>query len=430
MNVMHLTDDIIAIAKSKSQEQVTEFHLIVALLNNKDINFDGWEIALESAKSQISVSGTAISTPEVPDHITDLISKCTSTPKATEIAAELCETFLSESPSEVFVLENYATTSNEDQIIDETKTASEEIDETLGAVAASPKSPPNISNKTLEDVLKEFDLMVGMEAIKQQILNLVNLHQLNSRRIEEGLDGVPVGLHLVFTGNPGTGKTTVARLVAELYRALGLLPKGHLVETQRSELVAGYLGQTAIQVQEVFKKAKGGILFIDEAYSLAQGRFNDYGDEAITTLVKLMEDNRDNTAVIAAGYQEEMEYFITANPGLKSRFQHYVGFKDYDENELLAIFKLEASKYDIPVSEEVIMRLEDYFSSLSADLRNGNGRLVRNTFEEMYANMAMRFNEDGVITNEELKSGFEPEDVPVFVATKQRKVGFTVDKDD
>ena len=418
MNVKYLTDDVVAIAKSKSQEQVTEFHLIVALLKNKDINFDGWEIALESAKSQISVSGSAISTPEVPDHITDLISKCTSTPKATEIVTELCIIHLEEFPS------------TEVQKLTETKTASKEFDETSGAVAASPKSPPKISNKTLEDVLKEFDLMVGMEAIKQQILNLVNLHKLNTRRIEEGLDAVPVGLHLVFTGNPGTGKTTVARLVAELYRSLGLLPKGQLVETQRSELVAGYLGQTAIQVEAVFKKAKGGILFIDEAYSLAQGNHNDYGDEAITTLVKLMEDNRDNTAVIAAGYQEEMEYFITANPGLKSRFQHYVGFKDYDEKELLSIFKLEASKYDIPVSDEVTMKLEDYFSSLSADLRNGNGRLVRNTFEEMYANMAMRFNEDGVITNEELKSGFEPEDVPVFVATKQRKVGFTVDKDD
>ena len=418
MNVKSLTDDVIAIAKSKSQEQVTEFHLIIALLKNKNINFDGWEIALESAKSKISVSGSAISNPEVPIHITDLISKCTSTSKATEVVAELCKIHLEEYPS------------TEGQIITETKTASKEFNETIGAAAASPKSPPKISNKTLEDVLKEFDLMVGMEAIKQQILNLVNLHQLNTRRIEEGLDAVPVGLHLVFTGNPGTGKTTVARLVAELYRALGLLPKGHLVETQRSELVAGYIGQTAIQVEEVFKKAKGGILFIDEAYSLAQGSFNDYGGEAITTLVKLMEDNRDNTAVIAAGYQEEMEYFITANPGLKSRFQHYVGFKDYDENELLAIFKLEASKYDIPVSEEVIMRLEDYFSSLSADLRNGNGRLVRNTFEEMYANMAMRFNEDGVITDEELKSGFEPEDVPIFVPTKQRKVGFTVERDD
>ena len=210
--------------------------ILVAVKRVIDYNV---QVRVKEDNTGVVTDNVKMSTNPPDDNAIEEAVKIKESGKATEVVAELCKIHLEEYPS------------TESQIITETKTASKEFNETIGAAAASPKSPPKISNKTLEDVLKEFDLMVGMEAIKQQILNLVNLHQLNTRRTEEGLDAVPVGLHLVFTGNPGTGKTTVARLVAELYRALGLLPKGQLVETQRSELVAGYLGQTAIQVQEV-----------------------------------------------------------------------------------------------------------------------------------------------------------------------------------
>lgn len=418
ISVEALTDSAVSLAKSKSHDEVTVFHLLSALLNNSSVNPEGWEAALSVAEKKISTSGTSISQPEIPDEILGYINKCSNIDLATEIANELINEYIQDSDfADTATTESGASTQT---IREEASQSSEEKNQQPAA-----KGPA----RTLEEVLQEFDNLVGMEEIKEQILSLTNLHQLNSRRIEEDLDPVPVGLHLVFTGNPGTGKTTVARLVAELYKSLGLLPKGQLVETQRSDLVAGYVGQTAIQVEKVFKKAIGGILFIDEAYSLAQGGYNDFGDEAITTLVKLMEDNREKTAVIAAGYKEEMEYFITANPGLKSRFQHYVGFKDYNENELLSIFELETAKYNIPLTDPVREGLLEYFSSLPEDQRNGNGRLVRNTFEEMYSKMAIRFNEDGVITNEELVSGFEIEDIPSFTHEKKRRVGFTIEQD-
>ena len=309
ISIESLTDSTISLAKSKSHEEVNVFHLLSVLLSHNLINPEGWEGALDIAKRQIETSGSSISQPQISEETLGYINKCSNTDLAIEVANELIKDYIQDSDfADIGSSESEA----------RTQTIREEATQDSTRVEQQPVSKGPV--RTLEEVLQEFDNLIGMEDIKEQILSLINLHQLNSRRIEEDLDPVPVGLHLVFTGNPGTGKTTVARLVADLYKTLGLLPKGQLVETQRSDLVAGYVGQTAIQVEKVFKKAVGGILFIDEAYSLAQGGYNDFGDEAITTLVKLMEDNRNRTAVIAAGYKEEMEYFINANPASNRAF--------------------------------------------------------------------------------------------------------------
>ena len=201
---------------------------------------------------------------------------------------------------------------------------------------------------------------------------------------------MPVGLNLVFTGSPGTGKTTVARLVAEVYRTLNLLPRGHLVEVHRADLVAGYVGQTALQVERIVNNALGGVLFIDEAYALASSGQHDYGSEAVSTLVKLMEDKRDKLAVIVAGYPAPMESFIRSNPGLRSRFQRFVHFPDYNVDDLDRIFSLMASNYEIELADGVTERVRNVIEESSSEVRAGNARFVRNLLETAYGRMAAR----------------------------------------
>ncbi|MCL4488606.1 MAG: AAA family ATPase [Chloroflexi bacterium] len=247
-------------------------------------------------------------------------------------------------------------------------------------------------NRPLEELLQELNSLVGLDAIKGEIGELVNFLKIQQMRKASGLPVVEVSLHSVFYGNPGTGKTTVARLMSAIYRALNILSKGHLIETDRAGLVAGYVGQTALKVTDVVKSALGGVLFIDEAYSLTSGSGMDYGGEAIATLLKLMEDHRDDLVVIVAGYTEKMDDFVNSNPGLRSRFTKFFHFDDYNPQQLTAIVRHLADKEGYAVSPEAAVKLQKAFEQAYAnrDATFGNARLARNIFEEAISNQANR----------------------------------------
>ena len=249
------------------------------------------------------------------------------------------------------------------------------------------------NSDNLEGCLGELYDLTGLRAVKEEITNLVNLTRVQQIRASHGFSNADVSLHLVFAGNPGTGKTTVARILAKIYRALGILQTDNLVEVDRSGLVAGYVGQTAIKTKEVIDSAIGGVLFIDEAYALTPDHSdNDYGKEAIDTLLKAMEDHRDELVVIVAGYTELMGKFIESNPGLKSRFNRYINFEDYAPEELLEIFHKQASKNDYVIAPECDDILLEFFSNMQkrsiADF--GNARGARNMFEKAITAQAAR----------------------------------------
>ncbi len=239
---------------------------------------------------------------------------------------------------------------------------------------------------TLEKMLHDLNEMVGLSQVKKEVESLTKLVQYNKMREEQGLVAQSLSLHLVFTGNPGTGKTTVARFVAQIYKELGLLSKGQLIETDRAGLVAGYVGQTAIKTKEVISSAIGGVLFIDEAYTLL-GEGNDFGQEAIDTLLKEMEDHRDDLVVIVAGYTDEMKSFIHSNPGLESRFNRYLEFDDYTPQEMYGILQNMCEKNQYTIADGAQEILEDYFKSTSSS-KIGNGRGVRNIFEKLVTSHA------------------------------------------
>ncbi|MGP1403876.1 MAG: AAA family ATPase [Catonella sp.] len=247
--------------------------------------------------------------------------------------------------------------------------------------------------KRLDKLVGELEALVGLEEVKNEVHSLINLINIRQLRKKKGLPSPDMSYHMVFTGSPGTGKTTVARLIASIYKELGVLSKGGLVEVDRSGLVAGYVGQTALKVTEVINKALGGVLFIDEAYSLSSpGASNDFGGEAIDTLVKLMEDHRDDLVVIVAGYTKEMNEFLQTNTGLISRFNKFIEFKDYNEDDLIAIMYSMAEKMEMKLEDKAVEKLRAYISGMNEGTKRifGNARGIRNLFEKMLVGQANR----------------------------------------
>lgn len=269
------------------------------------------------------------------------------------------------------------------------------------------------SNESLEEALDELYDLIALNEVKTEVSTLMNFVKVQNMRKETGLKSPQLSYHLVFTGNPGTGKTIVARIIAKLYKHLGVLSSGHFIETDRSGLVANYTGQTATKTSALIDSALNGILFIDEAYSLIGQNMDDFGNEAVSTLLKRMEDDRENLVVIIAGYPEEMHRFLDANPGLRSRFSRYIHFPDYNPDEMMEIFQYNCRKLEYELPEMSLNKLHHIFINAYAnkDKHFGNGRFVRNLFEKAIENQANRIASAPDITREMLLT-IEEQDLP------------------
>ena len=270
------------------------------------------------------------------------------------------------------------------------------------ATAPSPSTtaPAPLKRKSLEELLSELDALIGLERVKREIHRQVELLRVEKLRTDAGLKSPTITHHLVFTGNPGTGKTTVARLVSGIYAALELLSQGQLIEVDRSELVAGYLGQTAVKTAEVVATAVGGVLFIDEAYSLTGDQ---YGTEAVDTLVKEMEDRRDDLVVIVAGYPAPMLAFVAANPGLASRFRTTIQFDDYTDDEMVEILTTLANDSDYELTTDAVAHFRELLTKTPRGSTFGNGRFSRNTLEAAIGAHAWRLRDVEAPTKEQLR---------------------------
>lgn len=272
-------------------------------------------------------------------------------------------------------------------------------------ICDSNKENDELDSRTLNELLEELNSLVGLEKVKEQVNNLITYQTVQKLRRSRGFNSVKGTLHLAFVGNPGTGKTTVARIVGHIYKQIGLLSKGHFVEVSRTDLIAGYQGQTALKVKKVIEDAKGGVLFIDEAYSITENENSDsYGRECLTELTKALEDYRDDLVVIVAGYTEPMIKFFESNPGLKSRFNTFIEFDDYSSDELLSIVESICNDNCYTLSEGLRTKLESYFRAEleKKDEHFANGRLARNVYDDLVMAHAKRIIGIDNPTDEEL----------------------------
>jgi ATP-dependent Clp protease ATP-binding subunit ClpA len=393
-----IEDSAVGIAKGHDHGEVSELHILRALL------------------TKFGTAGSGVTNKDVDNKLDQLKSAPSSVIAISAEAATVLSRVGNEEPAGIIadlVTKHFGVVATAKLSMAQSPTES--------MAQATPAS--EVTAETLQKAMSELNSLIGLDGVKDQIAKLMNMHEANNIREKQNLPRIPVGLHLVFTGSPGTGKTTVARIVAQMYQAIGLLPGGQLVEVDRSTLVAGYVGQTALKVQEAINKARGGVLFIDEAYALSADRGAGYGDEAISTLVKAMEDQRDSLAIIVAGYHEPMQEFIASNQGLKSRFQNTIPFADYKTSELLDIFKVIASGYKITLTDQVLEAVEKYFDEVKPSGDMGNARYVRNLFEKMYLNLSNRAASDGNIELHELVE-FGIEDIPAPDGVKKPTIGF------
>ena len=289
----------------------------------------------------------------------------------------------------------------------EKKTEGNAPKESVGTAAGRgiPDAPQTETDppEKIEDLVKELESYIGLESVKQEVKNLINMVKVHKMRKENGLPVEDLSLHMVFSGNPGTGKTTVARIMARIYRSLGILSKGTLVEVDRSGLVAGYVGQTALKTKKVIEKALGGVLFIDEAYALNGGSENDFGQEAIDTVLKAMEDHREDLVVIVAGYTELMEDFIHSNPGLESRFNRFLLFEDYSLGEMMGIFRMRCDKGQYTLDADAEAAVRQFITEENTHPETfGNARGVRNLYERILVQQANRLAELETVTKDDL----------------------------
>ncbi len=404
-----LRDGAVAAAKAWSHGAVEPRHVAyaIALRFRHDPRVAAW---LERTRRDLEPRGTALEVPGLTEEAEKMLAAIGSPEEASAVLAGLYE---GDRPGP-------AGPAGEAHAAEAEGSAVPEAD----ARADGPADGSSV--ETVADVLAELDGLVGLETVKEEVRRAIAVVQANRERAAAGLPTVNPGLHLVFSGAPGTGKTTVARLIARLYSAAGALPGSNFTEVDRSDLVAGYVGQTALRTSEVIRRTLPGVLFIDEAYSLAPTHESDFGAEAISTLVKAMEDHRHELAVIVAGYPQQMSDFLSANPGLRSRLKTFIDFPDYGADELVRIFEGFANDAGLALPGPSIAKAREVFEQAVRRDDFGNARFARSLFEGAYARMAIRAAADGTMEVHELTE-LAPDDLTwkeTDVEVNRRRIGF------